>query len=420
MKNRLFLFVPCILVLLITGCTSTYVKKDFSSDESFLDHINENSGSAGFIMKNDSIMSIDDFKIVQDSVKWETTSYKFAFDPNSKSVQKHAVPLNDVKAVTFTHHWESNISAGVLGGIAIGGILTSYLTQWGEETNSGYHTSDPPGFLPGVIVGFLAGGVVGIIAGKDEVYILDNSFTEESLVRYNHRNKLGIKIGRHSGFGYDLKKQDGHNSLFTQLSGIGKPGFALTMFYNYPYTRLLSINGELSFISEGSEAKYTIEIPKIIREGFPEVNFFSSRSNEYLSVLEAAPVARLNLWRSNLAPYIFLGPKFDLILNAQSGINDYLSTLMDQPNTIRVGLSSKYRRFVFGTTFGAGISTGNLFPVELLLEARYNYDISPRFEMHYDMPANETYFDYWYRDPGNQKMLYRSSEFQLNIGAAIF
>ncbi|MCU7498897.1 MAG: PorT family protein [Ignavibacteria bacterium] len=421
MKVKLLPLFPCILVLFITGCTTLYVKNDFHSKEGFYKGVNENSGSAGLIMKNDSIISIDEPKIAEDSIKWETVSYRFAFDPNSMSIEKHAVPLNEVKAVTFTHHWGNNISMGVLAGMTIGGILTNYLLQWGGASNSGYHVNDPPDFLPGAVLGFLAGGIVGIIVGKDEVYILDESFTAGSMVNYNYRNKLGIKIARQSGFNFELKQQEGHNSGFTHLGGEGTPGFALTIYYNYPCTRQLSINGELSFISEGSEANYTILIPKLIHDDFSEVTFFSGQSKEKLSMLEAAPVARLNLWRSGFVPYIFLGPKFDLILNAQSGINNFLSNLKYQSNIIQVGLSSKYRRFVFGTTFGAGISTGNLLPVELLVEARYNYDLSPRLELHYDMPAGEKFFDNWYtRDPGNQKMLYRSSEFQINIGAAIF
>lgn len=421
MKARFIHIFTCVLVLFITGCTSTYVKNDFSSEAAFRNQINKNSGSAGLIMKNDSLISIDEAKIVEDSIKWETVNYKFAFDPNSMTVKKHSIPLNEVKAVTFTHHWGNNISMGVIAGVTIGGILTNYLMEVGSESNSGYHPDDPPAYLPGVILGFVAGGIVGIIVGKDEVYFLDDSFTTGSMANYNYRKKLGIKIGRHSGFGYDLKKQEGHNGGFTRLNGNGVPGFALTMYYNYPYSRLLSINGELSFMSEASDAKYTIAIPKLIREEYPVVSYFSSQSKEKLSILEAAPVVRLNLWRSIAAPYIFLGPKFDLILNAQTGINDYLSTLKYQPNTSYVGLSSQYRKFVIGTTFGAGFSTGNLLPVELLLEARYNYDISPRFEMHYDMPAGEKFFDNWYtRDPGNQKILYRSSEVQINIGAAIF
>lgn len=425
MKNRLLLFIPCILAILITGCTSTYVKKDFPSEEAFFKQISENSGSAGLIMKGDSIVSADRPRIVGDSIKWEATEYKFALDPNSVSVKKYAFPLEDVKAVTFTHHWQNNASIGAAAGMIIGGILTNYLLQWGLETNNTYTEDNPvifPNSLPGAVAGLLAGGILGTLVGKDDIYILDDSFTQRSMVNYNYRKKLGLKIGRNSGFYYQRIIQSGYKGYYSDIFSHGKPGITATLFYNYPLSRLFSINSEFSFSSEASDATYSVSIPnniEIPREGYFEL---SGHSDEYLTILELSPVTRLNLLRARFSPYLLLGPKFDLLFSGTSGLNTYISGLKDRYDLKGIGLSSGYRKFVMGVNFGAGMSTGDLFPVELLFEARYNYDITPRFETRFDFPPSTKYYvsHYYIATLGNRRMQFRSSEFQLNIGAAIF
>ncbi|MGE5353658.1 MAG: hypothetical protein ACM3P0_16345 [Acidobacteriota bacterium] len=422
MKAKQFIISSCVLALLVTGCTSIYFKKDFSTEEAFYKQINENSGSAGLIMANDSTIDLYEPRIEQDSVKWETTNYKFLFDPNSRSIVKHSIPLNDIKAVTFTHHWGGNILTGIYSGILTGGVLGAALLQLDiGGGNSGSELSPLVSAVPGAVAGILLGGIVGIITGEDDLFIFDDSPSGLKLIERNSRHQFGLKLGRNSGFSNDLILQKYHNSDFTKLRSNRMPGPIAALYYNYPFSQLFSLNSELSFASIGSSTKLAVWIPNM-KKADPgwRLNSYESSSEEYMKVLEMAAVARLNLFRSNLTPYILLGPRFGILFPGESGINKFLTGLQSRVNTQGIGLSSEYNRLTFGTTFGGGFSTGKLLPVELLVEARYNFDFTPRFVIHYNIPGDVKFLSPYYNDPGNQLIKYRSSEFQLTIGAAIF
>lgn len=419
MSIRLSLLLPCIL-LFVSGCTTTYVKKDFPSETRFYNEINRSPGSTDIIMKNDSVVSAGDIKIEQDSLKWENTCLQsYTFPPRT---DRFALPLNNVKAINVTHRWGNNIFTGMFSGMITGAVIGNFLVQMGNSTNSGYHPDDPmASLIPGALAGLLAGSVVGLLVGRDDLFILEEPLSGLKLEEMNSRHKFGIKIARHSGVNLELNQQKGANANYTKLLSDGLSGMMVTLFYNYPFSRLFSLNNELSYVSAGSSTRYSVFFPK--NPGEPQSygrTEMRSSSEEHSKVVELASVCRLNLFRTRISPYVMLGPRLDFLFPDESGIDKYLRNLKNQTNTFGIGLYSEYNKVVLGATLGAGLSTGNLFPVEMLIEARYNYDITPRFKMHYDIPSDLVIDSRNYKDPGNQLMHYRSSEFQLSIGAAIF
>ena len=63
-----------------------------------------------------------------------------------------------------------------------------------------------------------------------------------------------------------------------------------------------------------------------------------------------------------LTPYVFVGPRFDLLINT------------DTPGFELV--YDDFEETVYGLKVGIGSEIGNLLPYSLLVEFQYNYDIS--------------------------------------------
>lgn len=86
---------------------------------------------------------------------------------------------------------------------------------------------------------------------------------------------------------------------------------------------------------------------------------------DYLSV----PIlGKATLQLGSLSPYVLAGPRVDFLLGYESDLNSY--------NT----LFEKYDNTAFGATVGAGIQFDSILPLPVVLEARYNLDITKSFE----------------------------------------
>lgn len=425
MKIRLLISIPCILAFLFTGCTSTYVKKDFSSESDFLKKINENTGSADICMTNDSLVKAKELKVDNDSVKYEACYQKVSSDKSTGSyygsilmeTRKSSIPLNEVKNISFVNHSGPNIGYGLLTGVAAGGVISGLLLKMGYDSNSGHHTY---GFITQAIPGAIAGGLVGLITGmligQKELFIFNNPLPKENFNSTNYNHRFGIRVGWLSGFNYNVRDMDGVNEYYARVKGEGIPGYAVSLLYNYPFSSQMSMNGELSYISIGSEAHTSLKVP-----GNQDYYFTSSRSDEKLKIIELAVPLRLNLFRSPDSFYFLAGPKLDILFPGESGISNFLTSIKNQYNFEGQSVSAEYKKWVLGVTFGGGITTGSMLPVELLIEARYNYDLTPRFEMNYISPKSNNFNSSLFFIPtANTRMPYKSSEFQLSIGAAIF
>jgi hypothetical protein len=425
-KVKISQLIPCILIFLIAGCTSTYVKKDFSSEEDFFRQINKNSGTADIIKMNNSVAEVKDITVSNDSLKWKISYDNSRADASPSVTRNLSLPVKDVKAVSIMHHGGSSLFYGTLAGITAGGVLGGLFTPVKTSSNSGEHIDYGTSIVIGAIAGILPGAILGLIMGDEDLYVFDDSFTRGSLKKYNSSHKFGLKLGRHSGFNYKNLPSEGADLAYVKITGYEAPGFMATLLYNQPFSRQLLISYELSYISERTDAWYSVHIPEDINQTSSMLRAFSDRSAERLNVLELSPVGRLNLFRSPISLYLIAGPRFDFIFPGESKAAAFFNNIKNQVNTQGIGVSAAYNKMVFGATFGGGFSTGNLLPVELLIEARFNYDITPRFKIHYDIPASAEFFHNVYiqsalvKDPGSMRMNYGSSELQLNIGAAIF
>lgn len=422
MKLRPLLLLS-VCMYFMQGCTSTFVKTDFSSETVFFKEINESSGSVDIILKNDSTFSADRLKAGKDSVMWEQSGYERFNDLTSRFVKRASIPINDVKAITFSHHWGANILNGMYYGALSGAVAGAFLLEISDKSVMGDHPHTAAGAIPGALGGVILGAITAIIAGDDELFVLDNSSSEFTLKGLNSRHKFGLKVGMHSGFNYNIILQEGHNSANNSLNGNRIPSPVFTLYYNCPLGRMLSMNTEFSYASIGSDAHYSVKLPPPGNSPASKYQNAAGSSEEYTKMLELAPLVRLNLFRSHISSYLLIGPRFDFLFPGESGISNFLTSLENNYETKGVTFSSRYNSFVAGATFGTGISTGSLFPVEFLIEARYSFDFSPRFEMEFNPNGYKdpnAWFYNGYYDSGNMHIKYRSREFQLNVGAAIF
>ncbi|MCU7494924.1 MAG: PorT family protein [Ignavibacteria bacterium] len=391
MKKSLFILIPCLIALFITGCTSTYMKKDYASKSIFYNEINEKSAPADLIMKDGSVISADNVKIAGDSLKLDA----------SDVAGKAALPLKEVKAISYSHHWGSNVLMGALGGMFVGAAVSSVLLD--DEVNNTRHSEYMSGnwdepvspVVPGALAGILAGGIVGFVAGNLDYFVLDDSFSGNDLRSLNAPHNFGIKIGGHA----NLTKRSDDYYYKTRLTIKGTPSMAVSFFYNYPFNPLFSVTSELSYLYSSSKTDFTVIIP-----GEIESFVASGKTKETLSILEIAPTARINLMKSPLTPYLLLGPKIDFLFPGNKGLSNSLDDIKSRYYASSTTLSAEYSNVVWGAVLAAGFSTGNIFPVELLIEGRFNLDFNKRITVHNGLD--------------NVELKY--SEFQLNLGAAIF
>ncbi|MGE5353654.1 MAG: outer membrane beta-barrel protein [Acidobacteriota bacterium] len=393
MQSRRFYLVTFILALSITGCTSTYVKRNFPTKSAFIEKLSENSGSADIITKNDSLISASDLRVTGDSLQWKDSG------ANERSV----LPLKDIKEITFVHHWGSSITYGAFSGLLLGGVVSGVLLE--DETNprwsrhpymSGqWEDGGISPVIPGAFAGFLAGGIFGLVAGNDEHFVFDDSPSGKSLKSIRSTRNFGIKIGGHSIL---TKRSD--DSYRSRLTIKGVPSMGVTFFYKYPLDRFFSIRNELSYLYSSSKADFSVFLPGEF-EGYEA----RGKTEERLSIIELASAFKINLMRSRLTPYLLIGPKLDILFPGKSGLSKTLEDIKSQNySPAGTALSSEYSRVVWGTILGAGFSTGSIFPTELFIEGVYNLDFSTRIKMHNNLD-----------DFG-----LKYNEFQLNIGAAIF
>ncbi|MGE5406590.1 MAG: outer membrane beta-barrel protein [Methanosarcina sp.] len=381
------------MTLFVTGCTSTYLRKDFTSKAGFFNKINEDSAPADILMKNDSVISAGNVKVVGDSLEWEA----------SNSAGKSALPLKDIKLISYVHHWGSSILFGAFSGLVVGGAVSSVLLE--DNTNPRWKRSPymsgqwedntaAPAIL-GAFAGFLAGGIVGLVAGTDEYFVFDNASSGRDLKYFNSPHKFGLKIGGHSNL-----TQRSDDSYHSRLTIKGVPSMAVSFFYKYPLDHFISISSELSYLYSSSKTDFSVFLP-----GDFESFEVKGKSEERMSIIELAPTLRVNLMRSRLTPYILLGPRLDILFPGKSGLSNLLDNIKSQYYVpAGVIFSSEYSHVVWGTILGAGFTTGNIFPTELFIEGMYNLDFNKRITMHSNLDDIELKYN----------------EFQLNIGAAIF
>ena len=133
-----------------------------------------------------------------------------------------------------------------------------------------------------------------------------------------------------------------------------REGFAAMAFAEWFETPYFSVLSELGYVQRGHSETVEVRNSEGVSLGTEEI----STRFDYLTV---AALAKLRYSEASLEPYVIAGPRGDvLIRRSQSNL-----------------LVEEYDVFALGGTVGAGVGVGKqILPVQLMLEVRYNADIT--------------------------------------------
>jgi hypothetical protein len=210
------LFLLPIIIILLTGCTSTYRISDFSSKDKYFEDFNKsvNHQSLQITLNNDSVITADfgakiandslsviqreqkDVKINKDEIKdikysgndMSNLSATILLKDGTLAKAKNVgadldstisatiyentyqyFPINKVREASYKNHFSATVFGligGTLSGLAVGVVATSFMTNHTQGEAETVNQTIYDIFLGGTILG----GIVGYITGWTYVY----------------------------------------------------------------------------------------------------------------------------------------------------------------------------------------------------------------------------------------------------------
>ncbi len=133
-------------------------------------------------------------------------------------------------------------------------------------------------------------------------------------------------------------------------------GFNIAAFAEWFDSHHLSFISQIEYDQRGANLQYTIN-------GEPA----STRGR--LSYLSIPILAKFNIQTGSVSPYVIAGPRGDFLLSYRD--------FQIHPGMYPV--YGKFKKTMLGWSMGAGLETGSLLPVNLLIELRYNLDFSDSY-----------------------------------------
>jgi hypothetical protein len=142
-----------VLALLLSGCSSTYTIKDYSSKDRFYRDFNRSAKNKdlNITLLNDSLEQTTDGAVIMNDTLYTSTNI---------------FPINNIKTVKY-----NNITKPIILGILAGGIIGSLISLPIMKNNPGHSLLDP--FIYAIIItsaGEALGGAVGWYIGWDVTY----------------------------------------------------------------------------------------------------------------------------------------------------------------------------------------------------------------------------------------------------------
>lgn len=163
--------------------------------------------------------------------------------------------------------------------------------------------------------------------------------------------------------GLNLSDVNFNNEIFDNVFK-NRIGFNVQVFYDFLSYRNVSISGEAGYSQKGFENDYITS-----DENGNEISREVIHSK--LNYISTDILARFSLNSSSVNPYLSIGPVLGFYTGysiSSSGPNDTLF----QENELLENLKSP----TFGLIVGAGTEFKTLLPATLILEVRYNLDLT--------------------------------------------
>jgi hypothetical protein len=158
-------------------------------------------------------------------------------------------------------------------------------------------------------------------------------------------------------------------------------GFNVAVYAEWLNLPFLSLITQIEYAQRGVGIPYLriTTYDRMINVATTDNSPVSYNRLDYISI----PVlVKLSLPEKVLSPYIVCGPRCDFLL-AYKEDHDFLSSTYD-----------KFKKVLLGGSAGFGLELNSVLPVGMVLEARYNFDLSDSFRSTYLNVRNNS-FDVW-------------------------
>lgn len=134
-----------------------------------------------------------------------------------------------------------------------------------------------------------------------------------------------------------------------------KPGVDVRGFAEFSFCRYFSLEGEVGFVQKGSSTDYFA-----ILENSPAIIQVNTKNT--LNFLSVSLLGKFGTNAGQFSPYILAGPQYNRRLGIISIFDSFLF--------------NNFKKDLFGYSVGAGTEINNILPLKLLVEYRYERDIT--------------------------------------------
>ncbi len=187
-------------------------------------------------------------------------------------------------------------------------------------------------------------------------------FSDQSVAQLKN---LGIKGG------LNLSNAELDYSKFGDVNYDSKTGFNVYLFYDFFNFKNVIISGEAGYNQKGFNQTVNASPGGVL----PDLNYTLYNR---LGYFDFNAIAQFILPGNSVSPYLSLGPVLSIKTSSSSSItgSDYDTLILSGANDLFDDLKSP----VLGIMGGLGIQINKVIPQTLIIEVRYNADITNSFK----------------------------------------
>ena len=214
----------------------------------------------------------------------------------------------------------------------------------------------------------------------------------------NFFNKITLKAGYHFGFnpdGTNYAPTDHSSRMVGSYNSMSFPksGFSLLFSSSKYLDKIGYINWEpeIKVTYAGHEQKYSLYVIK------PRVySRLPLTVNDKLVIISLGSPIKFTTAVKTIGFFISLGPQLNAILFKDSEYESSLQEIADNYLDENSKISGKYNSIFLGGFISLGVQYNKSLPFDLILEARYSFDLTNRFHFHYEIKDEPGKTDMWY------------------------
>jgi hypothetical protein len=177
---------------------------------------------------------------------------------------------------------------------------------------------------------------------------------------------IGVKVGATSS---------GVSSTVPQHSVKRRVGFGAFGYVDWALVPHLAVVGELGYAARGFVEEQEARDAQNLSLGIVH-------AKSRLDYLSTSITLRASYSTGAVSPYVIAGPRLDILMSRTAGTFDFEIGSVESP------FADLYESPAFGGIVGAGVDTGDLLAVPILLEVRYDFDVTDSLTGGFEMSHN--------------------------------